>query len=189
MPHHPSSSFPFCLQQYYLSRHPWTSFTPPRPPTHSSGHFIQTQSHHHLSHSTTDKERLSPLPLSVPAILCYFNLASARMVGGSDPYELLGAQFSRALADNRMGGWGATPVPAILPRAVVGPSVPNSVRWDSDWTRCVTLELAGGDFGGDERARGVDAYHTFKPGCLEGAWEGLFTVRVRPYILFVRKVD
>ena len=175
MPHHPSSSFPFCLQQYYLSRHPWTSFTPPRPPTHSSGHFIQTQSHHHLSHSTTDKERLSPLPLSVPAILCYFNLASARMVGGSDPYELLGAQFSRALADNRMGGWGATPVPAILPRAVVGPSVPNSVRWDSDWTRCVT----GGDFGGDERVRGV------------GPWEGLFTVRVQLYIssdLLFRKI-
>ena len=101
------------------------------------------------------------------------------MVGGSDPYELLGAQFSRALADNRMGGWGATPVPAILPRAVVGPSVPNSVRWDSDWTRCVTQELAGGDFGGDERGRGV------------GPWKGLFTVRVQLYIssdLLFRKI-
>jgi hypothetical protein len=54
-----------------------------------------------------------------------------------------------------------------------------SSEWDCEWERC--KRLAGGDAPTPENPSA-----TFKPGTMEGVWEGLFTVSSFSFLLFSR---
>lgn len=118
-------------------------------------------------------------------------------VAGGDPFELLGTHFSVALASNRLGGWGPVP-PVPFHAGGSGRGTVNeggrvampSVRWDAEWARCISQERAEGGVRageGEDEGRKYGPCVAIKPGCLEGVWEGHFTVRMQsafsPYFL------
>lgn len=88
----------------------------------------------------------SPLPLTAPAVLSFLSLA---------PHHLMGADALQ-------------PLSPLVPSSV-SPQIRMSSEWDCEWERC--KRLAGNDAPTPENPSG-----TFKPGTMEGVWEGLFTV-------------
>ncbi|KAI0248930.1 hypothetical protein BJV78DRAFT_1276360 [Lactifluus subvellereus] len=88
---------------------------------------------------------LSPPPLAAPAVLSYLSLAP-RPSTGADALQ---------------------PMSPLVPSSV-SPQVRMSSEWDCEWERC--KRLAGNDAPSLESPCG-----TFKPGTMEGIWEGLFT--------------
>lgn len=58
--------------------------------------------------------------------------------------------------------------PAVLLSEPPAPKVSSSFEWESDWARCLSLGRSHLD---------VSPSKSFKPCSLEGAWEGVFTVR------------
>ena len=89
---------------------------------------------------------LSPPPLAAPAVLSYLSLAT-RPATGTDAVK---------------------PLSPLVPSSV-SPQVCMSSEWDCEWERCRRLAGTGGPT--SESPTG-----TFKPGTMEGIWEGLFTV-------------
>jgi hypothetical protein len=89
---------------------------------------------------------LSPPPLAAPAVLSYLSLAT-RPSTGADTVK---------------------PWSPLVPSSV-SPQVCMSSEWDCEWERC--KRLAGIHGPTSESPSG-----TFKPGTMEGIWEGLFTV-------------
>ncbi|KAF8486780.1 hypothetical protein DFH94DRAFT_621517 [Russula ochroleuca] len=87
----------------------------------------------------------SPLPLTAPAVLSFLSLA---------PHKLMGADALQ-------------PLSPLVPSSV-SPQICMSSEWDCEWERC--KRLAGNDAPTPENPSG-----TFKPGTMEGVWEGLFT--------------
>ncbi|KAI9435814.1 hypothetical protein H4582DRAFT_2168347 [Lactarius indigo] len=88
---------------------------------------------------------LSPPPLAAPAVLSYLSLA----------------QRSSTNVD------ALNPLSPLVPSSVP-PLVRVSSEWDCEWERC--KRLAGIESPTPESPTG-----TFKPGSMEGIWEGLFT--------------
>lgn len=96
----------------------------------------------------SDKLVLTPAPLAAPAILAYLSLANHQLTMSSNSF---------------------TPVTPLALPSSPSPTglVSPSEKWDYEWLRCLTL--------------GTDPYPTtharaFKPGSLQGVWEGMFTV-------------
>lgn len=89
---------------------------------------------------------LSPPPLTAPAVLSYLSLAP-RPSTGLDALK---------------------PMSPLVPSSV-GPQVRMSSEWDCEWERCKRLA-------GNDAPTPVSPTGTFKPGTMEGFWEGLFTV-------------
>jgi hypothetical protein len=89
---------------------------------------------------------LSPPPLTAPAVLSYLSLAP-RPSTGLDALK---------------------PMSPLVPSSV-GPQVRMSSEWDCEWERCKRLA-------GNDAPTPVSPSGTFKPGTMEGFWEGLFTV-------------
>lgn len=88
---------------------------------------------------------LSPPPLTAPAVLSYLSLAP-RPSTGLDALK---------------------PMSPLVPSSV-GPQVRMSSEWDCEWERCKRLA-------GNDAPTPVSPSGTFKPGTMEGFWEGLFT--------------
>ena len=61
------------------------------------------------------------------------------------------------------------PLSPLVPSSV--PSVRVSSEWDCEWERCKRLA-------GHESSTPESPIGTFKPGSMEGIWEGLFTVSI-----------
>ncbi|KAI0297857.1 hypothetical protein B0F90DRAFT_1818953 [Multifurca ochricompacta] len=89
---------------------------------------------------------LSPPPLAAPAVLSYLSLAP-RSSTGIDALQ---------------------PMSPLAPSSVSLQAFRMSFEWDCEWERC--KRLAGSDTPTVESPTG-----TFKPGTMEGIWEGLFT--------------
>jgi len=98
---------------------------------------------------------LSPPPLTAPAVLSYLSLAP-RPSTGADALQ---------------------PMSPLVPSSV-SPQVRMSSEWDCEWERC--KRLAGNGAPTPESPSG-----TFKPGTMEGVWEGLFTVSLPPCVTLV----
>jgi hypothetical protein len=79
-----------------------------------------------------------------------------------------------------MGADALQPLSPLVPSSV-SPQIGMSSEWDCEWERC--KRLAGNDALTPENPSG-----TFKPGTMEGVWEGLFTVSffhaMPPFLLF-----
>jgi hypothetical protein len=93
---------------------------------------------------------LSPPPLAAPAVLSYLSLAP-RPSTGVDALK---------------------PMSPLVPSSI-GPEVHMSSEWDCEWERCKRLA-------GNDAPTPVGPSGTFKPGTMEGFWEGLFTVSFFP---------
>lgn len=97
----------------------------------------------------------SPLPLTAPAVLSFLSLA---------PHRLTGADALQPMSPS---------VPSL-----VSPQIRMSPEWDCEWERCKRLA-------GNHAPTPENPSATFKPGTMEGVWEGLFTVRTLPCNAFV----
>jgi len=91
---------------------------------------------------------LSPPPLAAPAVLSYLSLVP---------------RYSTNVD-------GLHPLSPLVPSSVP-PQVRVSSEWDCEWERCKCLS-------GNESPLPESPTGTFKPGTMEGIWEGLFTVRL-----------
>lgn len=87
----------------------------------------------------------SPLPLTAPAVLSFLSLAPPRLTGAD----------------------ALQPMSPTVP-SLVSPQIRMSSEWECEWERC--KRLAGNDTPVPENPSA-----TFKPGTMEGVWEGLFT--------------
>lgn len=61
----------------------------------------------------------------------------------------------------------------LAPTVASSVQVRNSSEWDGEWARTLSI-------GDPHLVMGNTLTDAFKPGSLEGVWEGLFTVRKRP---------
>jgi hypothetical protein len=101
---------------------------------------------------------LSPPPLAAPAVLSYLSLAP-RPSTGLDALK---------------------PMSPLVPSSV-DPQVAMSSEWDCEWERCKRLA-------GNDAPTPVGPSGTFKPGTMEGFWEGLFTVSSSSSLRFASTV-
>jgi hypothetical protein len=88
----------------------------------------------------------SPLPATAPAVLSFLSLAPHRLTGAG----------------------AVQPMSPTVP-STVSPQIRMSSEWDCEWERCKRLA-------GDDAPTPENPSATFKPGTMEGVWEGLFTV-------------
>jgi hypothetical protein len=120
--------------QYDLAVPSWTEFAPLTAPD-----YTKPVTHYSASY------RLTPPPLSVPAILSFLTLNNSTHIV--------------------IGGGAANA--QVFPASSL-PELRHSFEWECEWERCRSL--------GRTNLNAV-LTHSFKPGSIEGMWEGIFTVK------------
>ncbi|KAI0791033.1 hypothetical protein C8Q75DRAFT_86094 [Abortiporus biennis] len=98
-----------------------------------------------IRHFSTELQMVAPAP-AAPAILSYLTLANALAVS----FESL--NYIKPLA------------PTVLSSV----TTKSSAEWDGEWNRALSV-------GNSDIVLGNTLSQAFKPGCLDGVWEGLFT--------------
>lgn len=159
--------------QYPLSVIPWTSFTPGTSHIHfgvpGSDSFtpmdqIRRQELLPIANPppptlfSVPLKDLTPLPASIPAILIYLALSAyGRSTNGT------GGSHHDLLVD--IGSTGTNRSFLAFPAGTS--ELPQDNRWEYEWTRALPVEPTVAD---------INPTLTFRPGSLEGYWEGVFSV-------------